>query len=158
MLVGVVALVLFGPKGLAQAAKSLGQTLRAFAPTLRELTQVSTELKSTIEEEIGLNDFREELQRPAVPQPRPAMPVVDNVKEVPEPASETSLSELTTGMKQVDEAMAAAVDPEIGRKRDEAARMAWGGQTPAAEPPAKMDLTGMSVEELEAELARRKAT
>ena len=49
ILVGVVALVVFGPKGLAQAAKGLGNTLRAFAPTIRELTSVSQELKSTLE-------------------------------------------------------------------------------------------------------------
>ena len=35
VLVGVVALVLFGPKGLAQAAKSLGQGVKAIAPTLK---------------------------------------------------------------------------------------------------------------------------
>ena len=46
---GVVALVVFGPKGLAQVAKSLGATLRSFAPTIRELTSVSQELKSTLE-------------------------------------------------------------------------------------------------------------
>ena len=40
ILVGVVALLVFGPKGLAQAARGLGQTLRAFQPTIRELTQV----------------------------------------------------------------------------------------------------------------------
>lgn len=50
ILVGVVALVVFGPKGLAQAAKSLGSTLRSFAPTIRELTSVSQELKSTLEQ------------------------------------------------------------------------------------------------------------
>jgi TatA/E family protein of Tat protein translocase len=50
LLVGVVALVVFGPKGLAQAAKSVGSTLRSFAPTLREITSVSQELKSTLEQ------------------------------------------------------------------------------------------------------------
>lgn len=53
ILVGVVALVVFGPKGLAQAAKSLGSTLRAFAPTIREITSVSQELKSSLEQ-VGL--------------------------------------------------------------------------------------------------------
>ena len=49
---------------LVQAAKSLGQTLRAFQPTIRELTQVSAELKSTLESEIGINEIKEELRRP----------------------------------------------------------------------------------------------
>ena len=41
-----------------QAAKSVGQSLRAFQPTIRELTQVSAELKSTLENEIGINEIR----------------------------------------------------------------------------------------------------
>lgn len=89
ILVAVVALVVFGPKGLAdvstpatsaggiglfadcicspevamqagadcscclcclQAAKSLGQTLRAFQPTIREVVEVSQEIKGTLEQ------------------------------------------------------------------------------------------------------------
>ena len=38
---------------LPQAAKSMGATLRAFAPTIRELTSVSQELKSTLEQVSG---------------------------------------------------------------------------------------------------------
>lgn len=52
-----------------QAAKSLGSTLRAFQPTIRELTQVSAELKSTLESEIGINEIKEELRRPVSPTP-----------------------------------------------------------------------------------------
>ncbi len=88
ILVGIVALVVFGPKGLAevwvsegegvitlrflriraewatltrclfavplttctsQAAKSLGQTLRAFQPTIKEVVGVGQELKGSLE-------------------------------------------------------------------------------------------------------------
>ncbi len=37
-----------------QAAKSLGSTLRSFAPTIREITSVSQELKSTLEQVCAL--------------------------------------------------------------------------------------------------------
>ncbi|KAI3517677.1 hypothetical protein L1887_16894 [Cichorium endivia] len=62
LVIGVVALLVFGPKGLAEIAKNLGKTLRAFQPTIRELQEVSREFKSTLEKEIGL----EELQNPAL--------------------------------------------------------------------------------------------
>ncbi|KAF6259084.1 mttA/Hcf106 family-domain-containing protein [Scenedesmus sp. NREL 46B-D3] len=49
ILVAVVALVVFGPKGLADAAKSLGQTLRAFQPTIREVLRMAKQLDPEIE-------------------------------------------------------------------------------------------------------------
>lgn len=159
VLVGVVALVLFGPRGLAQAAKSLGATLRAFAPTLRELTAVSTELKSTLEEEIGLNDLRDEFQRPAVPKPRPVRASSDVTEE-----SDRALDDqkLESTSRAVDESLATIIDPDIERKREAAAKLAWEGQMPVAisnTTPGRSDntsLSSMSVEELEAELMRRK--
>jgi TatA/E family protein of Tat protein translocase len=58
LVIGVVALLVFGPKGLADIAKQLGGTLRAFQPTIRELQEVSREFKSTLEDEIGLDEIR----------------------------------------------------------------------------------------------------
>lgn len=57
MVIGVVALLVFGPKGLAEVARNLGKTLRAFQPTIRELQDVSREFKSTLEREIGLDEI-----------------------------------------------------------------------------------------------------
>ena len=37
---------------LAQIAKNIGQTLRAFQPTIKELQQVSQEFKSALEQEV----------------------------------------------------------------------------------------------------------
>jgi TatA/E family protein of Tat protein translocase len=168
VLVGVVALVIFGPKGLAQAAKSLGATLRAFAPTIRELTQVSTELRSTLEQEIGFNDLKDELTRPAALTPRPARSLASTVdsdeEEVADGGSESGeLSALAAKMRPVDDAMAVAIDPEIEKKREESMRMAWGGAAPAVEAgdraaPAAPSLETLSLEELEAELLRRRKT
>lgn len=56
LVIGVVALLVFGPKGLAEVARNLGKTLRAFQPTIRELQEVSREFKSTLEREIGLDE------------------------------------------------------------------------------------------------------
>ncbi|KAJ1384995.1 Sec-independent protein translocase protein TatA/B/E [Sesbania bispinosa] len=57
LVIGVVALLVFGPKGLAEVARNLGKTLRTFQPTIRELQDVSREFKSTLEREIGLDDI-----------------------------------------------------------------------------------------------------
>lgn len=57
LVIGVVALLVFGPKGLAEVARNLGKTLRAFQPTIRELQDVSREFKNTLEREIGLDDI-----------------------------------------------------------------------------------------------------
>ncbi|KAL3524301.1 hypothetical protein ACH5RR_017135 [Cinchona calisaya] len=62
LVIGVVALLVFGPKGLAEVARNLGKTLRAFQPTIRELQEVSREFKSTLEREIGLNEIQNSTQ------------------------------------------------------------------------------------------------
>lgn len=64
LVIGVVALLVFGPKGLAEVARNLGKTLRAFQPTIRELQDVSREFKSTLEREIGLDDISTSTQNP----------------------------------------------------------------------------------------------
>ena len=153
LLVGVVALVLFGPKGLAQAAKSLGSTLRAFAPTIRELTQVSTELKSTLEEEIGLNDLKEELRRPAMPSSR--APANDSFSSKDQNGFETNQS--SRGSTDQEKDIAMDIDPDIESKRAESAKAAWGGQAPTfAGQQTGESLTALTTDELEAELARRR--
>ncbi|XP_074579258.1 sec-independent protein translocase protein TATB, chloroplastic-like [Curcuma longa] len=56
LVIGVVALLVFGPKGLAEVARNLGKTLRAFQPTIRELQEVSKDFKSTLAREIGIDE------------------------------------------------------------------------------------------------------
>ena len=60
-MIGVVAMVLFGPKGLADAVKSVGSLVREFQPTIQELTEISQEFKTTLEDEIGLDEIKNEL-------------------------------------------------------------------------------------------------
>lgn len=47
-----------------QAVKSLGATLRTFSPTIRELASVTNDLSSTLQEQIGLDDIRNEFRNP----------------------------------------------------------------------------------------------
>ncbi|EFJ43349.1 hypothetical protein VOLCADRAFT_96412 [Volvox carteri f. nagariensis] len=172
ILVAIVALVVFGPKGLAEAARSVGSTLRAFKPTIKEVVQVSQELKGTLEKELGI----EELRDAARPTVRPA---------------ELGMSENLAG--PVSDPVAKVIDPEIEAKRAASAQMAWGSgaaaataassssaseapaaaatttatpasisfpaptAAPAAGPAAVKDIASMSMEELEAELARRRS-
>ncbi|GIL71057.1 hypothetical protein Vretimale_3971 [Volvox reticuliferus] len=174
ILVAVVALVVFGPKGLAEAARSVGSTLRAFKPTIKEVVQVSQELKGTLEKELGIEEIRE-AARPTV---RPSM-------------AEPDTSEGPVGT--LSDTMAKVIDPEIEAKRAASAQMAWGaaaaGGTPevagmatvstaaasagisalsntstapappstAVAPASVKDISTMSMEELEAELTRRRA-
>ncbi|KAI9161270.1 hypothetical protein LWI28_015912 [Acer negundo] len=67
LVIGVVALLVFGPKGLAEVARNLGKTLRAFQPTIRELQDVSRDFKSTLEREIGLDDISSSAQNTYTP-------------------------------------------------------------------------------------------
>ena len=229
ILVGVVALLVFGPKGLAEAVKAVGATLRTFQPTIRELASVSSELRSTLEEQIGLDDIKAELNAAVAPLPPPATKKVvektkkeggeegreakaggdeeeganaegeddgdgDGEREIFDPRP--SLSEYAASMG------AEKIDPDIEAKRAAAAAAAWGSagaipqvlsssdgsgdapssssssssapvqgaaleaalaaaaassspSPPAAAAPAK-SLDGLSIEELEAELARRR--
>ncbi|KAG6753541.1 hypothetical protein POTOM_043611 [Populus tomentosa] len=62
LVIGVVALLVFGPKGLAEVARNLGKTLREFQPTIKELQEVSREFKSTLEREIGLDEISNQTQ------------------------------------------------------------------------------------------------
>ncbi|KAG8381289.1 hypothetical protein BUALT_Bualt06G0107000 [Buddleja alternifolia] len=79
LVIGVVALLVFGPKGLAEVARNLGKTLRAFQPTIRELQEVSREFKSTLEREIGLDD----IDTPVPKRPSPS-PSSDSTEPTPE--------------------------------------------------------------------------
>ncbi|KAL3161146.1 hypothetical protein ABBQ38_009521 [Trebouxia sp. C0009 RCD-2024] len=179
LLVGVVALVVFGPKGLAEAAKSLGQSLKGFAPTIRELAGVSNELKQTLEQEIGLDEIRREWRDGSLP---PSMR--SRQDEQPEASSSNRLEPDEQGsnrpaekeLKEVSEEMAQQIDPEIAKRRAESARMAWGNTSNSSQPSNESqeleknpvgtaaaprvkfgDMEGMSIEELEAELARRRS-
>lgn len=100
LLVVVVALVVFGPKGLAEAARSIGKTLKSFSPTIRELREVGTDLKSSLEQEIGLEEIRDDFRSVMNP---PTMATRNNN-------------------------YAQQIDPDIESKRRDSEKLAWSNQ------------------------------
>ena len=62
MLVGVVALVVFGPQGLIEAAKGVASTIRSVQPAIQELTQATTEIRTSITKEVGIDSIQKEFR------------------------------------------------------------------------------------------------
>jgi len=58
----VIALIIFGPRKLPEIGKSLGKSLAEFK-------KASNELRSTLEEEIRIEEQRETAKAPAPPPP-----------------------------------------------------------------------------------------
>lgn len=116
LVIGVVALLVFGPKGLAEVAKNLGKTLRSFQPTIRELQEVSREFKSTLEKEIGLDELQNPVQgnyTSNTVRPPPSQPSPDTLQNSqlkvgpPDTATTTEDSQATTTTPDVG-----PVDPQ----------------------------------------------
>ena len=181
LLVGVVALIVFGPKGLAevwcvqtllimtcflsdlgllstaglQAAKSLGKTVRSFQPTLKELASVSSELKSTLEEQIGLDEIRQEFrQGPDRAQGLNAAPT-SAVSPVEPSSSGADSAHDQLPLQPLSQGEVERIDPDIERKRAGAAREAWSKTSSPGQPDSSLE--GLSIDELEALLARKRA-
>ncbi|KAF7102375.1 hypothetical protein CFC21_103522 [Triticum aestivum] len=115
LVIGVVALLVFGPKGLAEAARSLGKTLRAFQPTIRELQDVSRDFKNTLEREIGLDEDPPSISyRPPPPMNNSPRPAVD-----PDVKPETTVPYTSEELMKVTEEQLAA-----------SAIAAWNAQQP----------------------------
>ena len=176
LLVGVVALLVFGPKGLAEAVKAAGKTLRSFQPTLRELASVSSDLRNTLEEQIGLDEIRAEFTGVGLP-PAPATRRVESEGAAAGGGGDEGLPSTSAAADALEEGADAAIaTDDIDALRAASEREAWGGNVPpvlsaddaplqgasldlfaAAPPPTAAALETASVEELEAELARRRA-
>jgi TatA/E family protein of Tat protein translocase len=68
----VIALIIFGPRKLPEIGKSLGKSLAEFK-------KASNELRNTLEEEIRVEEQREQVK--AVTPPPPAAPVVPHPEQ-----------------------------------------------------------------------------
>ena len=62
----VIALIIFGPRKLPELGKSLGKSINEFK-------KASTELQNTLEQEIKLEEQKEEKAKTAVATPPPAV-------------------------------------------------------------------------------------
>jgi sec-independent protein translocase protein TatA len=67
IIIFVIALIIFGPRKLPELGRSLGKSLAEFK-------KASNELRSTLEEEIRVEEQKETIRQPAaaVPAPTPA--------------------------------------------------------------------------------------
>jgi TatA/E family protein of Tat protein translocase len=142
LVIGVVALVVFGPKGLADLAKGLGETLRAFKPTIQELQQVSQEFQETLSNEVGIDD----ITKPLAPQKRVTPPPIREVNvEEEERIKEMNASvqfEMTEQAKASQAMAEGAMNDVVSEDMIEASkRAAWGGTVPgelSSEEPAQV--------------------
>ena len=75
----VIALIIFGPRKLPEIGKSLGKSLAEFK-------KASNELRSTLEEEIRIEEQHEQVKT-TVPPPAPASPPPVTHPEQPAVAS-----------------------------------------------------------------------
>jgi TatA/E family protein of Tat protein translocase len=144
LLVGVVAVGVFGPKGLAEAVKAVGATLRTFQPTLRELASVSSDLRNTLEEQIGLDEIRAEFQGIGAPPPARAAARVEEaaaavVEGEGEGAPAATLSETVAALEAGGEggdadsdadALPLFAEGDIEAMRAASSEAAWGGSMP----------------------------
>ncbi|GHP12551.1 hypothetical protein PPROV_001127900 [Pycnococcus provasolii] len=124
LVVGVVALLVFGPKGLAEAARSLGEALRAFQPTIKELQEVSQEFKSSLEQEIGVEELKRDIDsvRYGTPPPPPTTtPTTTETAETTTAAEDTSTAQAAATSSSSEES-----DEDIEAMRKMSADMAWG--------------------------------
>ncbi|MCO5587583.1 hypothetical protein L7F22_041532 [Adiantum nelumboides] len=126
LVIVVVALLVFGPKGLAEVARTLGKSLRAFQPTIRELQEVSSDLRNMIDRELGLDEIQKVLdERP------PTMSKTKQQSQASTAAQSESVKSKAYSAEdyaRVTEEQARALVPEEQRKAAEAA--AWGGSAP----------------------------
>jgi sec-independent protein translocase protein TatA len=80
----VIALIIFGPRKLPELGRSLGKSIGEFK-------KASNELRSTLEEEIRIEEQRE--QRPPQPTPTPAASAEPSPREGEETVSRTTGTE-----------------------------------------------------------------
>ena len=146
--------------------KSLGATLRTFSPTIREIASISNQLSSNLQEQIGLDEIRSDLRQSLLPtdQPSPSRPV--------QSAGGPSSSQDQPGEEQPGSSgpsdASALTGEDLEAKIAESKRLAWGETSPrnvqedssnepeSPPPDRKQAAAQMSIEELEAELKRRR--
>jgi len=172
LVIGVVALLVFGPKGLADAAKSLGKTLRTFQPTIQELKEVSEEFKSTLEDEIGLDEFQSTIRSPppststsSTTRPYSAKDEAkeESIEEMRQKSLEDAWANNQQQQQQQEEAATTTATSQVENEKSASTTFEETLSAPVEAAKAESgsageqkDLSTLSVEELQAELERRK--
>lgn len=142
LVIAVVALLVFGPRGLAEVARTLGKSLRAFQPTIKELQQVSREFKNTLEQEIGLDELRNPstyssppppVSTPPPPSPPPPASTTSSVPEtleapvVPSPGTAPGTSVTSVPVPDESSKGASSPAPQVAPQSSKSAEDAFAG-------------------------------
>lgn len=147
LVIGVVSLLVFGPKGLADIAKQLGAVVREFQPTIKELQEVSREFQDTLRDEIEkpledtMSAARGELTGDLTPKKRekPAgEPGAKDGANVQFDMSALSPTEAEAAADDVD-----VVTPEMKAKAE---AMAWGTVDAPTTPDVPTDISASDVD------------
>ena len=77
IIIFVIALIVFGPRKLPQLGKSLGRSIAEFK-------RASNELRSTLEQEIRVEETRKEIMEPIETLSQEAKEVVKSATEIPD--------------------------------------------------------------------------
>uniref|UniRef100_A0A6N2KB95 Sec-independent protein translocase protein TATB, chloroplastic n=1 Tax=Salix viminalis TaxID=40686 RepID=A0A6N2KB95_SALVM len=133
LVIGVVALLVFGPKGLAEVARNLGKTLREFQPTIKELQEVSREFKSTLEREIGLDEISSQTQNTYSSKIR-------NTASNPSSAGSTNISQTVTDPNVAPSPNTAYTSEEYLKITEEQLKASAAEQQGQSTPPVESKL------------------
>lgn len=170
-----------------QAAKAAAATIRSFQPAIQEINQASSEIRTTITNEMGIDKLQEEFREisqttrdslsfnptmtSTAASMAPTQPASDKQPETSDkqPAQATPATTIPQELESFESRVARGagldIDPDIERKREESAKLAWGGadNVPESQPQPALSSNGgpkrledMSMAELERELERRK--
>ncbi|KAB5532481.1 hypothetical protein DKX38_019151 [Salix brachista] len=160
LVIGVVALLVFGPKGLAEqfdetrivkmlatyemelhanciiaskVARNLGKTLREFQPTIKELQEVSREFKSTLEREIGLDEISSQTQNTYSSK-------ITNTASNPSSAGSTNISPTVTDPNGAPSPDRAYTSEEYLKVTEEQLKASAAEQQGQSTPPVESQL------------------
>ncbi|KAJ6747950.1 SEC-INDEPENDENT PROTEIN TRANSLOCASE PROTEIN TATA CHLOROPLASTIC [Salix purpurea] len=133
LVIGVVALLVFGPKGLAEVARNLGKTLREFQPTIKELQEVSREFKSTLEREIGLDEISSQTQNTYSSK-------ITNTASNPSSAGSTNISPTVTDPNGAPSPNRAYTSEEYLKITEEQLKASAAEQQGQSTPPVESQL------------------
>ncbi len=129
--------------------------MRSFQPTLKELASVSSELKSTLEEQIGLDEIRQEFRQGPERRQGLQSPPTPGLTPTDRSSSSATAADDQVPLQPLSQGEVERIDPDIERKRAEAAHQAWNTSPPPRQPDSSLE--GMTIDELETLLARKRA-
>lgn len=138
----------------------MGKTLRSFQPTIQELKEVSEEFKTTIEDEIGLDEFKNAMQsppsRPYTKKEEEKEPTIDEMRQASAAAAWGNQGENQESTTPSSEAGGGESDDTFEQTLSAPVDAPKAESEAAPAPAPESDLSKLTLEELQQELERRK--